>query len=94
MKKSKKILAGIMTVCFMGSMTFVSDSIAPAISTTVSADFLTYDGLQYYIYNNDNDDDEYITIAGCDEGITELIIPEQIDGIEVRQISWGALLAH
>ena len=92
MKKSKKILAGIMTVCFMGSMTFVSDSIAPAISTTVSTDFLTYDGLQYYIYNNDNDDDEYITIAGCDEGITELIIPEQIDGIEVRQISWGAFI--
>ncbi len=38
MKKSNKILAGIMAVCIMGGVGVVPETIAPAVSMTASAE--------------------------------------------------------
>jgi len=85
MKNSKKILAGIMAVCFMGSVTAIPENIVPVVSVTTSAETAeytegTYEQLTYKNYG------DYIEISGCDESATEVVIPAEIDGLPVTSI--------
>ena len=56
----------------------------PEEEAVLFADTLTYGNLQYTL-SGDN-----ITITGCDEGITSLTIPSQIDGKNVTAIANNA----
>ena len=57
-------------------------------NASLFADTLTYGNLQYTV-NGDN-----ITITGCDENVTNLSIPSQIDGKNVTAIANNAFRNH
>jgi len=90
MKKSKKILAGIMAVCLIGSTGVIPENVAPAVSMTASAENEaeytngTYEQLLYRNYG------DHIEIFDCDQSATEVVIPAEIDGIKVTSIGYTA----
>lgn len=53
-----------------------------------AADYVTEDGLEYYISDWD---DSYIQITGYSGDASELVIPAEIDGIKVQEIGYRAL---
>ena len=79
--KINKIIAGIMAVCVMGiacpSVTGISDNTA----ITAKADLkYNYGCLEYINYG------DYIEISGCDDYVTDVVIPSEIDGVPVTSI--------
>lgn len=84
MKKSKKILAGIMAVCLMGGIGVIPESIAPVVSITASAK--TYGDFNYEV-NRDETAVKITKYTGLD---AEVIIPSEIDGITVTHIDGDA----
>lgn len=79
--KMNKIIAGIMAVCVMGiacpSVTGISDNTA----ITAKADLkYNYGCLEYINYG------DYIEISGCDDYVTDVVIPSEIDGVPVTSI--------
>ena len=79
--KMNKIIAGIMAVCVMGiacpSVTGISDNTA----ITAKADLKYNYGCFEYINYGD-----YIEISGCDDYVTDVVIPSEIDGVPVTSI--------
>ena len=62
---------------------------APAFSTVAEEDFETptfgtYEHLTYYKYT------DHIVIGRCDDSATEVVIPEEIEGLPVTEIGSGA----
>lgn len=90
MKKSKKILAGVIAVCLMGGVTVIPESISPAVSMTASAEGEaeytegTYENLTYKNYG------DYIEISDCDFFATEVVIPSEIESVPVTSIGMSA----
>ncbi|MDE6832626.1 MAG: leucine-rich repeat protein [Ruminococcus sp.] len=83
--KVNRIIAGIMAVCVMGiaypSVTSISDN--NAITAEASVEY-NYGSLEYVSYGS------YIEITGCNKFVTEVVIPEEIDGIPVTSIGFLA----
>lgn len=85
MKKSNRISAGIMALCLAGSVCVIPESIAPTVSITASA-VDTYEGLTYKIGNDDT-----VTITGYDDKtLTDIVIPDTIEGLPVTAIGDAA----
>lgn len=84
MKKTRKILSGIMAVCL---------SVTAFPKITASAESLKYQYLNYQILNSENGE-EYIEITGCDYNIVNVEIPTEINGIPVKSIADSAFYAR
>lgn len=87
--KMNKIIAGIMAVCVMGiacpSVTGISDNTA----ITAKADLkYNYGCLEYINYG------DYIEISGCDDYVTDVVIPSEIDGVPVTTIGFLAFASQ
>ncbi|MDE6666128.1 MAG: leucine-rich repeat protein [Ruminococcus sp.] len=87
MKKHNRIIACIMAVCLMGSVSAVMESITPAVSLTASAESNenVYENLTYQFL-----EDGTIEITYCDESATEVVIPPEIDSVPVTSIGYNA----
>ena len=82
MKKHNRIISGIMAVCLMGSMPVVNENTSPLVSMAESSEEnYTYENLTYTF-----SEDGTIEITGCDKSATDVVIPEEINGIEVTSI--------
>ncbi|MCM1313917.1 MAG: leucine-rich repeat protein [Prevotella sp.] len=82
MKKHNRIIAGVMAVCLAFGVGVIPESIAPAVSLTANAEEeYTYENLTY-----DFLEDGTIEITKCDESATEVVIPDEIDGIKITSI--------
>ncbi len=88
MKKSNKILVGVMSVCLMGGVVPSVCMVANNTAIVASAEYTegTYEQLKYINYG------DYIEISGCDESATEVVIPSEIESVPVTSIGYGAFL--
>lgn len=85
MKKSRKILSGIMALCLMGTIAVIPESIAPVVSMVASADS-TYGDFKY-VTSTDNTAVKITKYTGLD---AEVVIPAEIEGMTVTYIDGGA----
>jgi hypothetical protein len=79
MKIRHKIISMITAIIFLAGMFSVIPLTAVAYGT--------YGSLTYNTYDSDGDGVyDYLTIANCDESVTEVEIPAEIDGVPVTEI--------
>lgn len=84
MKKSRKIVAGIMAVCLVFGVAVIPENIAPVVSMTESA--ATYGDFSYSLIS-DKTAVKITEYTGLD---AEVVIPAEIDGLPVTYIGDGA----
>ncbi|MCI7803547.1 MAG: leucine-rich repeat protein [Oscillospiraceae bacterium] len=86
--KIRQRIASVVTamICFAGIFCANANFLIAEAGTTG-----TYGDLNYSALDSDNDGtDDYIEITGCDESVTEVEIPEEIDGLPVTSIgNWA-----
>lgn len=78
MKLNKKIYAALTACLMLGSMA----AVMPVSADSVEG---TYNGLTYENYDN-----SYIVITDCDDTLTAVEVPAEIDGVEVTEIGSSA----
>ncbi|MBR4319565.1 MAG: leucine-rich repeat protein [Oscillospiraceae bacterium] len=84
--KMKKMLAVVSALCMMGAVVpMLPVQETAVISASARGAESTYENLKYKYYGDG------VKITGCtDETIQELVIPAEIDGLPVIEISWNA----
>lgn len=86
MKKHKRIIAGIMTICLAFGVGIIPENITPVTSLAAVAETdYKYENLTYKISENGT-----IEIISCDKSAVNVIIPDKIDGIKVTSIGYHA----
>lgn len=86
MKKHKRIIAGIMTICLAFGVGIIPENTAPVTSLVAIAETdYKYENLTYKISENGT-----IEITSCDKSAVNVIVPEEIDGIKVTGIGYHA----
>lgn len=93
MKKSKKILAGVIAVCLMGGIGVIPEGIAPAVSMTASAEVTVPSDLTFVGKGSEGNfyceyySDDTLDINGY-QGVNSIIaIPESINEKKVRSLN-------
>ncbi len=86
--KRRKMLS-LLTACAMlcgmaAAMPAVTERASLVASAEGEATSGTYEGMSYTNYG------DYIVITGCDDSVTEVVIPNEIDGVPVTRIAEGA----
>ena len=83
-RQIKRVIAGVLAVATLFLATPISNISTNPLTLksnfTVSAETYTFDDLAYEIV------DGKISITGCDESATDVVIPNEIDGLPVTSI--------
>lgn len=85
--KIKRVIAGIMAVCLMGTVLPSVERVLDNAVITASAVEYTYGTHEQFTYKNYGD---HIVISDCDESAIEVVIPPEIEGLPVISIGTSA----
>lgn len=85
--KFNRIIAGITSLCIIGGAVPVMGTALPELTVYAEVDQngneytkRTYEALTYWKYA------DHIEIADCDQAVTEVVVPEEIEGLTVTSI--------